>query len=74
MGPLGKGKLTYADAFAAIGRFVAQKHMTDVCVLEFEHGVIVSGSVLFVTGERYHRQIETHVFSDQDLLKMIKGA
>ncbi len=74
MGPLGQGKVRYSDAFTAIGRFVTQKHMTDVCVLEFEHGVIVSGSVIIVAGEHYNRHVETHVFSEQDLQKMIKGA
>ncbi len=74
MGPLGKGQVPYADAFAAIGRFCAKKSMSDVCILEFEHGVIVSGSVLFVAGDSYQRQVETHVFSEQDLRQMIKGA
>ncbi len=73
MGPLGSGRIAYADAFAAIGRFCSKKSMSDVCVLEFEHGVIVSGSVIFVAGESYRRQIETHVFSEEDLRKMIKG-
>ncbi len=74
MGPLGSGRVPYSDAFAAIGHFVSKKNMSDVCVLEFEHGVIVSGSVLFVAGENYRRQVETHVFSVDDLRKMIKGA
>ncbi len=73
MGPLGSGRVSYADAFAAIGRFIANRHMSDVCVLEFEHGVIVSGSILFVAGESYRRQVETQVFSEDDLRKMIKG-
>ncbi len=74
MGPIGSGRISYADAFAAIGRFCTKKSMSDVCVLEFEHGVIVSGSTLFVSGENYRRQVETHVFSEQDLRQMIKGA
>ncbi len=74
MGPLGSGHVSYSDAFAAIGRFVAKKNMSDVCVLEFEHGVIVSGSVIFVAGENYRRQVETHVFSEDDLRRLIKGA
>ncbi len=72
MGPLGSGHVPYSDAFAAIGRFVSKKNMSDVCVLEFEHGVIVSGSVIFVSGEAYRREVETHVFSEEDLRMLIK--
>lgn len=66
-------KISYPEALAAIGRFVAQKGLSDVCVLEFENGVIVTGALLYEVHEGYQRRIETHIFSEQDLRRMIKG-
>jgi hypothetical protein len=70
---MGNSGVQYPEAFAAIGRLIVQKGLRDVCVLEFEHGLIVTGSVLFEAGENYQRRIETHVLSNEDLNRMIKG-
>ncbi len=74
MGALGGRNLGYADAFKAIGRFVERKQLTDVCVMEFEQGLIVTGSVLYPAGESYNRNIETHILSQDDLRRLMKEA
>lgn len=73
MGLLGS-KLPYAETFAAIGRMVAKKQLSDVCVMEFEDGVIVTGSMVFVTGDRFSRKTETLVLSADDLKRLSKEA
>jgi hypothetical protein len=73
MGSLSQNKVAYADVFAAVGRFLAKRGLTDVCVMEFEDGLIVTGSALYETGEGYNRRTETHVFSLDDLKRMVKG-
>ncbi len=73
MSPLGNKLVQYPDAFAAIGRYIAKHSLKDVCVLEFEKGVIITGSLLYETGEGYQRRTETHVLSDEDLLRLIRG-
>jgi len=70
---MGKPLLKYPEAFAALGRFIAQEKMSDVCVMEFESGIIVTGSVLYTTGERFAHYTKTKVLSFDDLQRLIKG-
>jgi hypothetical protein len=72
MGLLDRVQISYPDKFAALGRFIAKKKLSDVCVMEFESGVIVVGSVLFEAGESYNRRIETHVLSQEELQRLVK--
>lgn len=58
--------------FAALGRYIAKQGISNVCVMEFESGVIITGSVLYETGEIYNRRIETRVLSLEDLKRLIK--
>ena len=73
MSTLGKTQISYVEAFTALARYIAQEGITDVCVMDFEGGVIVSGSKLYTTGEGLNRHIATRVFSNNDLVKLIKG-
>ena len=72
MGVIGNAPLTYPNVLAALGRFIAKQQMTDVVLMEFENGIIVTGSIMYSTGETTSRYTKTHVFSAQDLQKLIK--
>ncbi len=72
MGGLEAAKIRYPDALAALGRFIAKKGLTDVCVMEFESGFVVFGSVLYETGESYNRRSEMHTFSFDDLRRLTR--
>jgi hypothetical protein len=69
---MNKPLITYPEVFAAIGRFINRKKLRDVCVMEFEGGLIVSGSVFFDKGEGFGRTIETQVFSFDELRQLVK--
>jgi hypothetical protein len=58
--------------FAALGRYIAKQGITNVCVMEFENGVIITGSILYETGEIYNRRIETRILSNEDLKRLVK--
>jgi hypothetical protein len=73
MNPLNKASMVYPDLLAAIGRFIAKKGLANVCVMEFESGMIVIGTVLYETGETMNRRTETHVLSKDDLVRLMKG-
>ncbi len=64
--------LKYPEVFAALGRYIDKRKLEDVCVLEFEGGVIVTGSSFFEKGEGFGRSIETKVFSFADLQRLVK--
>lgn len=65
-------QIRYPEMFAALGRYIANQGITNVCVMEFESGVIITGSVLYETGEIYNRRIETRILSNEDLKRLIK--
>ena len=68
-----KMNLAYPELLRAIGQFIVKRGISSVCIMEFEDGVIVTGSALYETGETLGRRTETHVLSGQDLQRMIKG-
>jgi hypothetical protein len=73
MALLDRAQATYPQVFGAIGNFIAKSGLTDVCVMEFEQGIIVTGTQFYETGENYNRSIVTHVLSFDDLNRLIKG-
>lgn len=64
---------SYPELLHAIGKFVTKRGMSNICVMEFENGVIVTGIVLYNTGETIGRRTETHVLSFDDVQRLIKG-
>ena len=73
MALLDRAQATYPQVFGALGNFIAKSGLTDVCVMEFEQGIIVTGTQFYETGENYNRSIVTHVLSFDDLNRLIKG-
>ena len=68
-----KPLIAYPQVFAALGKFIAQKKWRDVCVMEFEGGMIVTGSSFFNRGENVGRIVETQIFSFDELQRLAKG-
>ncbi len=72
MATLGKTDISYSDALSALGHFIAEQALSDVCVMEFADGVIVTGSKMHATGELLARHIATHVLSNEQVSQMVK--
>jgi len=72
MSTLSRTGIPYPDMLAALGRFIAKLGISDVCVMEFESGVIVTGTKLYATGEQFNRLAETKVLSVEDLKRLVK--
>lgn len=73
MALLDRVQATYPQVFVALGNFIAKSGLTEVCVMEFEQGIIITGTRLYETGESYNRSIVTHVLSFDDLKRLVKG-
>ncbi len=65
-----KLNLHYPDLFTALGKFIAEKKIEDVCVMEFEDGIIIMGSVVYEAKGSFRRAQETFILSASDLEKM----
>jgi hypothetical protein len=72
MGHLGTAPLEYPQVLAAVGRYIAKQKMRDVCVMEFERGVIITGAVIYSSGETTGRYVEAKVLSFEELQKLVK--
>ncbi|MBI4670689.1 MAG: hypothetical protein HY741_03345 [Chloroflexi bacterium] len=69
-----RGNIRYTDLFIVLGKFITDKNMKDVCVMEFEDGVIVTGSVIYDARGGYRREQETYVLSASELGSMIDSS
>lgn len=59
--------ISYAELFTALGKFIVSKQLKDVCVMEFEEGVIVTGTVIYEVTSGYRRRQDTFVFAGDEL-------
>lgn len=73
MSPAHKPNIAYPELLQAIGKFIVKQKISNICIMEFEDGVIVTGTVLYDTGETIGRRSETHVLSGEDLHRLVKG-
>ena len=69
---MGGSAVQYPELFAALGRYIAKLGISNVCVMEFENGVIITGSLLYETGESFNRRVETKGLSHEDLKRLVK--
>ena len=66
---------SYTDIFTALGKFVTGKGLKDVCVMEFEDGLIVTGTAIYEVTGGFRRVVDTYVMSaDEIRLLMETGA
>lgn len=64
--------VNYTELFTAIGKFITSKDLKDVCVMEFEEGVIVTGTVIFEVTAGFRRRQDTFVFAGDELRLLIE--
>jgi hypothetical protein len=60
-------EMDYPRLLEAVGKVISSKNMSDVCIMEFEDGLIVSGSVVVEGRTGIKHRIETIVLSRQEL-------
>ncbi len=66
---------SYTEIFAALGKFVTSKGLKDVCIMEFEDGLIVTGTAVYEVTGGFRRTVDTYVMSaDEIRLLMETGA
>jgi hypothetical protein len=67
---MASSNLNYPELFTALGKFIADKKLADVCVMEFEDGIIIAGSIVYDSRGGTQRSQETFVLSAADLDKL----
>jgi hypothetical protein len=67
----------YEKLLMVIGRYIQREHLSQVCVLEVQGGVIVQGLVAAPSGEGVDLVMRTQTFDRnaiRDLMRGTKGA
>lgn len=67
-----KYKLGYEKILRAVGKYCDQHHLEEVCLLEFEKGVILQGLQVEATNEGYIRRLVSETWSFEQIASMVK--
>ncbi|MBF6612731.1 MAG: hypothetical protein IVW55_06330 [Chloroflexi bacterium] len=70
----GTGRADYEEVLRAIGYFIDQNNMKEVCIIELKEGLLVRG--LIYTSERsgYQTISESFLFTNEDIEKIVNSA
>ena len=67
-----KYKLGYEKMLRAVGRFCDQHKVDEVCLLEFEKGIILQGLQVDSTSDGYIRRLVSETWSYEQLAELTK--
>jgi hypothetical protein len=72
MGATEPSRTRYDVLLAALGRFAEERRLKELCLLEFEQGVILQGTKMIPTADGYQRSSETHVLSHEEVGELVR--
>ncbi len=67
-----KARLGYEKILRAVGHYCDQHQLDEICVMEFEKGVVLQGFKVESTEEGYIRRITTHTLSYEQINDLAK--
>ncbi len=67
-----KYKLGYEKILRAVGKYCDQQHLEEVCLLEFEKGLILQGLRVESTSQGYIRHLVSETWSFEQIASMAK--
>jgi hypothetical protein len=67
-----KYNLGYEKMLCVVGRFCDQHKLDEVCLLEFEKGIVLQGLQIDSTSEGYSRRLVSETWSYEQLAEMAK--
>jgi hypothetical protein len=68
-----KHQIGYEKLLRAVGRFCDDQKMDEVCLLEFEKGMVLQGLQVSSTGEGYIRHLVSYTWSYEQIAQLAKG-
>ncbi len=67
-------RFEYEDVFRAIGYFIDQNNIKEVCVVDLKEGLLVRGMRLTSEHSGYQMISETFLFTNEDLEQIVEDA
>ena len=70
--PIQRERIDYPELLRALGHFIQQEHLTEVSILEFDRGWVITGLTYKSTAQGFIRIPADFVLSHEEVRKMVK--
>jgi hypothetical protein len=70
--PIQRERIDYPELLRALGHFIQQEHLTEVSIVEFDRGWIITGLTYKSTAQGFIRIPADFVLSHEEVRKMVK--
>lgn len=70
----GTNRVDYEDVFRALGYFIDQNNLREVCVIELSEGILVRGVRYTADRTGYQTISETFLFTNEDIDQVLEDA
>ena len=70
----GTGRVDYEEVLRAIGHFIDQNNMKELCIIELKEGLLVRGLVYTAHRSGYQTISESFLFTNEDIERILEDA
>lgn len=70
----GNGRIEYEDVMRALGYFIDQNNLSEVCLVELREGILVRGIARVANRSGYQMMSESFLFTNEDLERIVNEA
>jgi hypothetical protein len=72
MDQTGTYRFEYEDAMRALGYFIDQNNLREVCIIELREGILLRGTSFTANRSGYQTLSESYIFTNEDLERIIE--
>jgi hypothetical protein len=70
----GTGRIDYEDVMRALGYFIDQNNLSEICIVELREGILVRGISKTVNRSGYQTMSESFLFTNEDIERIVNEA
>jgi hypothetical protein len=70
----GTGRIHYEDVLGAIGYFIDQNNLSEICMVELREGILLRGMSKTAHPGGYQTMMESYLFTNEDLDRIVNEA
>lgn len=70
----GTSRFEYEDVLRAIGRFIDENNLREVCIIELKEGILLRGLQFAANRGGFQTISESYLFTNEDIEKLVEDA
>ncbi len=70
----GTGRIEYEDVLRALGYFIDQNNLSEICMVELREGILIRGISKVANRSGYQAISESFLFTNEDLERIVNEA